>query len=295
MLVCGSIVALASPPPVIGVARSRGAFMINQASVPGSATILDGTSVQTVATSSDVSLKGGERVTLASHSAARIYQGRLVLQSGAAELSHLSGYLVETGDLRIGASNAEAHVRVVVDSKDQVRVATIGGNAEVRNNEGMLVARVFPGTAMQLNSAPGAGTKLTGTVQEENGKFFLTDEATKVKVELRGPNLKSMVGKRVRITGTAAPGETPAGDATLVVHVSGSVALAAAAGATAAGGAAAGAGAAGAAGGAAAGAAVATGVSATTVAVVGGVAAAASVGGLAAAGTIGGSDSTVSR
>jgi len=85
------------------VAQSRGAFFVNNASVPGTATILDGTSVRTTATSSDVSLKGGERLTLASSSEARIYQDRLVLTSGMADLNHMSNYRLETGNFQIGA------------------------------------------------------------------------------------------------------------------------------------------------------------------------------------------------
>lgn len=281
LLVCGSILTLSASPPVIGVAQSRGAFFLNHASVPGSATILEGASVQTIAASSDVSLKSGERLTLASSSSAKIYQDHMVLENGAAQLNHLSGYRLETNGLRIGASDPEAQVRVAIDARGQVRVAALGGSAEVRNRQGLLVAKVFPGTALQLSAASPTTATLTGTVQTEAGKFFLTDETTKVKVELRGSNLKKLVGKRVKVTGSVASGENPAVGATQVVVVASAAVVGAAA--------------AGAAGGAAAGAAVATGISATTIAVVGGVAAAATVGGLAVSGTFSGSDSTVSR
>src|SRR5262249_50392228 len=145
MLVCGSILTLAASPPVIGVAQSRGAFLINHASVPGSATILEGASVQTMAASSDVSLKSGERLTLASGSAPSIYQDHMALESGAAQLAHLSAYRLETDTLRIGASDPATQLRVAVDGKGQVRVTAVAGSAEVRNRQGLLVARVFPG------------------------------------------------------------------------------------------------------------------------------------------------------
>ena len=284
-LVCGGLVALSASPPVIGVAQSRGAFFVNNASVPGTATILDGTSVRTTTTSSDVSLRTGERLTLASGSSARVYRDRIVLETGAAEINHLAAYHLETQNLRIGASDIGGLVRVGLDNGNQVKVFAVAGTAEVRNPQGMLVARVFPGTALQLQSVAATDSKLMGTVQTQDGKFFLTDETTKVKVELRGSNLKKLVGKHIQVTGKADVAEKPAGDASQVIIVSSATVVAAAAGTAAAG----------TAGGAAAGAAVATGVSATTVAVVGGVAAAATVGGLAAAGTIGGSSGTVSR
>jgi hypothetical protein len=286
-LVCGSLVALSASPPVIGVAQSRGAFFVNNASVPGTATILDGTSVRTTLASSDVSLRTGERLTLASSSSATVYRDRLVLQTGMAELNHLSTYRLETRNLRIGASGTGAQVRVGLDSGDQVKVVAVAGIAEVFNPQGMLVARVLPGTALQLKATAATNSKLTGTVQTQDGKFFLTDETSKVKVELRGSNLKKLVGKHVQVTGSAASGEKPAGDASQVIVVaSATVVAAAVAGGAAAGGAAA--------AGAAAGAGVATGVSAATIAVVGGVAAGATVGGLGVAGTFS-SGSTVSR
>jgi hypothetical protein len=280
LLLCGSIATLSASPPVIGVARSRGAFMINNASVPGTATILDGTSVRTMALSSDVRLKTGERLTLGSGSAATIYQDRLVLQSGIAEVDRVSAYHVEAGDLRIGASNSGASVRVAVSGSQQVQVAAMAGTAEVRNAKGVLVARIPPGMALQLQTTGGnSSTELTGVITSEHGKYFLTDETTKVKVELRGNNLKELVGKRARVKGSTVPAAT-AGDAAVVTVASATVIGAAAA----AGGA------------AAAGAGTGAGLSATTIGViiVGG-AAAGTLGGLAAAGTFSGSDATISR
>jgi len=294
LLVCGSILTVSASPPVIGVAQSRGAFLINHASVPGTATILDGTSVQTLAASSDISLKSGARLTLGSNSTARVFQDRVLLESGAAELGHAPSYQLETSSLRIGAADPGTRIRVALAAGDRVRVAAFGGTAEIRNGQGILVARVLTGTALQLAAAPGNQAVLTGVVEAENGKFFLTDETTKVKVELRGTDLKKLVGKRVKVTGSTVVGETPSGKASQVVHVTDAAILAA--GAAAAGAAAAGGAGAAAAGGAAAGAATAAGVSITTMAVVGGVAVGATVGGLAAAGTLGGSSaSTVSR
>lgn len=279
-LVCGSVATLSASPPVIGVARSRGVFLINNASAPGNATILDGTSVRTLGSSSEVSLRSGRRVTLGSGSAATIYHNRLVLESGAADLDRLALYGVEAGNLRIGASDSDARVHVAIDSSRQVRVAAIGGTTEIRNQQGVLVARVFPGTALQAHAVAGNSALLTGTVEAQGGKFFLTDEVTKVRVELRGANLKPLVGKRVRISGTAASGAVPAAGASQVIAVTQATVISAAAGV---------------AGGAATGAAVSSGVSLTTAAVITGAAAAATVGGLAAAGTLSGSDTPVSR
>ena len=273
---CGSIGTLMAAPPVIGMARSWGAFLINDASVPGSATILDGTSLKTVDASSDLNLTGGTRVTMSSNSSATVHRDHLLLNRGTAEFTGTAAYRVEARDLRIGASDAAAHVRVAVDRQNHVLVASLGGSAEVRNAKGMLVARVNPGTALTLSAGNSTAVELNGTVEEQNGEFYLTDDVTKVKVGLRGSNLNSLVGKHVHVVGSES-GEAAAGT-TPTVTVASATQIGGAAGA---GGAAAGAG--------------AVGGSFPTAAVIGGVAATGgTVGGLAAAGVIG-SSSSVSR
>jgi len=270
------------------VAQSRGAFFINNASVPGTATILDGTSVRTTATSSDVSLKRGERLTLASSSEARIFQDRLELTSGMADVSHMTNYRLETGHFQIAASGPDAHVKVAIDGRKLVHVAAIAGNAEIRNQQGMLVARVLPGTVLQVQNVGGNKVSLRGILQKKGGTYLLTDDTTNVTVELRGSDLSNLVGKKVQISGSIIAGATPVAGATEVVNVAQSSAVAAAAvGAGAAG--------AGAAGTGAAGAGATTGLS-TTAIVLGGTAVAAggTLGGLAAAGTFSDS-SSVSR
>jgi len=281
LLVFGTIATLSASPPVIGAARSRGEFMIDNASVPGNATILDGTALRTMGQPSTVRLKTGQSLILGPASKATIYQNRLVLESGVAELDGASAYRVEAGKLSIGGSSPDANILVTIDGSRQIQVAATSGGAEVRNFNGLLVARVLPGTALQLRTAEDNNSAdLTGRVTSQDGKFFLTDETTKVKWEVRGNNLPELVGKRVHIKGSITP---PAQSGELgVVTVASATVVKAAAVAGAAG-----------AGGAATGAATAGGLSATMIALIVGGAAAATVGGLAAAGTF--SSSSTSR
>jgi hypothetical protein len=277
-VLCGSIATLAASPPVIGVARSWGAFLVNDASVPGSATILDGTSLKTVDASSDLNLTGGERVTMSSNSSAIVHHDRLILDRGTAEFTGAAAYRVEARDLRIGASDSATRVRVAVDRQNRVLVASLGGAAEIRNTQGMLVARVLPGTALTMSASGSTAVELTGTVQQQNGEFYLTDDVTKVKVELRGSNLKALVGKHVHVAGTES-GETAAAGVPQTVNVATATQVGAGAAGTA-------------------GAATAAGVAGgafPTIAVIGGVVAVGgALGGLAATGVIG-SSSSVSR
>jgi hypothetical protein len=185
---------------------------------------------------------------------------------------------VEARNLRIGVSDPATRVRVAVDRQNRVLVASLGGGAEVRNAQGMLVARVLPGTALTMSASGSAAVELTGTVQQLNGEFYLTDDVSKVKVELRGSNLKSLVGKHVHVIGTESGEATAAGVPQTVTVTTATPVGAGTAGA----------------GGAATGAGVAGG-SFPTLAVIGGVVAVGgTIGGLAATGVIGGS-SSVSR
>jgi hypothetical protein len=169
--------------------------------------------------------------------------------------------------------------RVFVENGRRVRVAAASGSLRVLNASGQLVANMAPGAAMAFEPQQASNmTRVTGTIQKKGEHYLLTDEITKVTVELRGAEIAKYVGKRVEVTGTMDPGATPVSDASQVVlakeiHTNGKPVAAAAATGGAAGAAA---GAAGATAGAA------TGIAVSTVAIVGGVAAAATVGGLAA-------------
>jgi hypothetical protein len=138
-------------------------------------------------------------------------------------------------------------------------------------------------------------TRVTGVIQKKGEHYLLTDEVTKITVEVRGMGLSNVdlskyVGKRVEVTGAMDPGATPVSDASQVVVAkevrsdNKAVAAAAASGGTA---------------GVAAGGASGTvaGVAVSTVAIVGGVVAAATVGGLAASDALPGQGSrnSVSR
>ncbi len=186
----------------------------------------------------------------------------------------------------------------------------------------------------QLPGGPaGEQEKLTGCLRSSSGHYLLTDEVTNVTVEVAGSGLDKEHGNRVQVTGLMDPAGTPVSGATQYVRVSSIKRIgrgcpanrpaAAGAGGTAsskspggavpnngAGGAVPGNGAGGAApnkgggnpsaggaggAGAGAGGASAGGIAATTLAIIGGVAAAVVVGGLAATGTFSSASSQESR
>jgi hypothetical protein len=172
-----------------------------------------------------------------------------------------------------------------------VELAALSGSFRVLNSRGVLVANVGAGHALALEpQATDTTTKLTGTLHHVGAHFLLTDETTNVTVELAGAGLAKEVGNRVEITGQTDPTATPVTDASQFVRVSSVKHLGK--GAPADSGAAA-AGTGGAAGAGTTGGGIK--MSATTIAIIGGVAAAATLGGLAAAGKLPGQGSSVSR
>ena len=208
-------------------------------------------------------------------------------------------HVVEAATLRIAPAARDSVVQIEITGPSHVTVATSGGAAEVRNSSGVLTASLRPGMALAFDpqAAAAAAVKMTGVIESRSGAYFLTDETTKVTIQLlEGADVTKNVGKKVEVTGSAIPGANPVGGAsqlvrTVTVKPVGEQEQSwcrrgrwcgAAGGAAAVGGAAAGAGAAAGLSGAAVGA------------IVGGVAVAGTVGGLAAAGSFS-SDPSVSR
>src|SRR5260370_20880134 len=132
--------------------------------------------------------------------------------------------------------------------------------------------------AFDPQAAAAAAVKMTGVIESRSGAYFLTDETSKVTIQLlEGADVSKYIGKKVEITGSSIPGANPAGGASQLVRAVTikPVGEKGKAGAVAAG--------AGAAGGAAAGAGAAAGLSGAAIgAIVGGVAVPGTTRGLAA-------------
>lgn len=263
--------------PAIGTVSAKGAFRLDSATVNGNATLFEGSTIETSTVPSSMQLNTGARVSLGVASRGRLFGDRMVLEKGTLDLQNAAGFKLVALGLTIQADRGSSSGRVLVENGRRVQVAAAGGSLRVLNANGQLVANMAPGVAMAFEPQQDANlTRVTGVIQKKGDRFVLTDEITRVTVELRGADVSKYAGKRVEVTGIMDSGATPVSDATQVVLAKeirtdrNSVAAAAATGGSTAGGA-----------GAATG--PAAGVAVSTVAIVGGVAAAATVGGLAAA------------
>lgn len=316
-------------PAVIGVVAAQGSFQLDDSTVTGNATLFEGASVETRAAGSSAELSGGARVLLGPDSKGRFFNDRMILEKGEGRLERTASFRFEARGLAVRAKTGGSSAWVALAGGNRVQVAALEGSFQVLNAQGLLVANLAAGRTMEFEPQTAAGpSRLSGCLQRAAGHFVLTDETTNAVVELAGPGLNKAANNRIEAVGSMDPTLTPVPGASEVILVSGvrrtgkacssRAASAAAAGggsprasaggsAAASGSAAAGGNGGTAPGGTASGgtaAAPAGGVvaahaiSLTTIAVIGGVAAAATVGGLAAAGTLpgqGSSNPSISR
>jgi hypothetical protein len=298
LFAAGSLLVVSAASPSIGFVKSNGEFRVDGSAVRGNSTVFEGALVETNAARSVIQLEAAQ-ITLAPDSRVRVYRDRTVLEKGSGSIREGARHIIEAATLRIAPSARDSVVQIDLTSPSRVTVGARGGPAEVRNSSGVLTASLLPGMALAFNpqAASAEAVKLTGVIVSRAGAYLLTDETTKVTVQLvDGPEVIKYVGRQVEVTGSSIPGASPLGGASQLVRavtikpVGDKRKVAAAAGA-------AGAGAAGGAAAAGAGAGAAAGISGAAVAaIVGGVAVAGTAGGLAAAGTFSsGSDPSISR
>ena len=294
ILAC-TVTSLMGSTGAIGFAAAQGSFQVNAQPAQGTATVFDGTVIQTGKTPSQIRLENGTQIRLASDTRVKVYQNRVVLEKGSGQLEFSSNYPMESHSLLVFSTAPDTIARVRVGDQGKVLVAAVRGAVRVTNRAGLAVANLTSGLSMAFDPQVGASApaKLAGCLYQHDGSDFIFDATTKTAHGLKGPDLARQTGKNVEITGIEDPathviGVTgwkplPGGQCAKFAKVAnesgveaavkavgvagGAVATGAAAGATAAG----------------------AGIGAATVAVVGGVAAATTIGGLAASGTFGGS------
>ena len=272
---------------VIGVVEAKGSFRLDRATITGNATLFEGATIETGRAITSQELRNGARVTLSPDSKGRFYDDHMILERGQGCLDRTTGYFFEARGLTVQPETGSSTGRVVLAVGEGVQVAALTGSLRIFNTKRMLIAKVLPGTALAFSSqAGGYGTsRVTGRLGDKGGHYVLTDETTNVTVEITGAGLKKEEGRRVEVAGSLDPTATPVSGATQVIRVTAITRLPA------------GTAAAGTSGPVAGGSGGIWGlaISGTTVAVIGGVAAAAIVGGLAAAGSLSSESSPVSR
>ena len=206
----------------IGMAVANGSFQLDNSKVYGNATLFDGSLIETAAVSSDLVLQNGARLRLGTESLAMIHQDRLVLERGQSEINAASGYSIEALGLRAASDSPQSHVVVTYSGPGRIHVASFRGSARVSGANGVLVANIPAGTALELNpQAAGAATpsSIAGVLQSKNGAFLLPDEMSNVTYTLLGAGLEPFAGKCVEVTGGIDTAVQPATGSSQVIRV----------------------------------------------------------------------------
>ncbi len=155
----------------IGMANATGSFQLDQATVTGNATVFDGTLVETKTVPSSLSLDGGAQVQLGTASRGKVYRGRLVLEQGQTRIRRAAGLRVEALNLRIVPENGAL---VSLGGDERVRVEATSGPVRVTSSEGVLLANLMSGAALDFQPpAAGGGASPSPGVSSKERRYFL--------------------------------------------------------------------------------------------------------------------------
>jgi hypothetical protein len=191
----------------IGLATASGSFHVNSSTVWNNATLLDGSTVETLQAASQLTLNNGTRVRLAAESRARVFQERMVLENGSGQIESAAGYPIEARTLLVYAASPDSVARVQLMEGNQVSVATVKGAARVTNAAGVLVAKMEAGDALSFTPQEAGATgptRLAGCLYvAEDGKLIIVDQTSNVTVVVRGEGLKEQLGHPIEITGAS--------------------------------------------------------------------------------------------
>lgn len=193
----------------IGVATSKGKFLVNQAPVAGQTSLIEGSTIETESAPSEVRLFGGAWLRLGALSRGRAHRDRFVLERGEGQVDRSSGYGLEAGNLRILPAQS---ARIRVTDSGIVQVAALAAPVEVREAGGALLATVLPGMALQFQAQPAGATPpyvLSGCVREADGRYWIEDPALGIRIPLEGEDLKAHVGRPVEIRGVGGTSHDP--------------------------------------------------------------------------------------
>ncbi len=219
VLISNGMLGLAvAAPPVIGTVMAGGAFRLNGDTVQVNGTLTEGAVLQSGRGSSAVRLAGGARLSLSADSRGRLYSDRMILEKGETRLESGAGFHLEALGLTIRPDRGLSTGRIGLVGSTRVRVAARTGSFRVLNERGALVANVAAGSALAFEPQGFAAvTYITGTLTKRSGHFLLTDQVTRVTVEVTGQDLAAYVGHLVGVTGALKVGATPAAKASQVI------------------------------------------------------------------------------
>ncbi len=148
------VLAAASISPV-GFAVGEAQFVVGQSTVEGQATLFDGDQVRTLYLATRLNLKDGSRYILGIDSEAAVYQDRVSLRYGSAELSNKGRPAhITASSLELAAEKPNSVATVYVSDNKSVTVMVRSGEVKVSRAAGLPVATLKTGQLISFK--PGA-------------------------------------------------------------------------------------------------------------------------------------------
>jgi len=205
IVLAASLPLTSAVPPAIGFVTATGALQLDASPVARHGTLFEGSTVETLNAGSQLEIPKSAKVYLGSASRVQVFRDHMILQKGDSEVSGATRYWIQARGLRIDSLEPAAVATVSLRGDKKVMVMAVGGRVRVANAQGVAVAWVKAGKTLQLEpqgngTAPVAST-LTGCLQKVDGHYFLVDQTTAIKVELKGAGLDGQVANQVTITG----------------------------------------------------------------------------------------------
>lgn len=173
--VVSAVSAAFAATPTIGIASAFGSFSVNSAQVSGNANVFDGSQVRTDKAASQILLQNGSSLTLATNTAATIYNDHLVIQEGAARVDDMSHYNVQGLGYRVVADEPGSQTAVRLND-GAFEVASMSGAVKVFNSEGAMLTRIGAGTASSFKpgqSGASSGSGAASTVGSRSANVLL--------------------------------------------------------------------------------------------------------------------------
>ena len=192
--------------PAIGVVQADGSFFVDEAQVVGTGTLFEGTVVEAASASPQLHVDQGIQFALAAHSRSKVFGDRIVLEQGAGQIERMEE------SFRVAPAQRDSVARISLHENNAVQVAALRGEFRVTNADGVLLAAVPAGRALEFSpqaAGAAAAAAVTGCLQQANGAYYIVDETTGVTMEVRGEGLAGEAGNRVTVTGAPVPSANP--------------------------------------------------------------------------------------
>ena len=149
LFVAGSAVMATAATPVIGMASAQSGATLDNNKVSGNTTVFEGSTLLSSGYSR-VHLNNGARLDLAAGSKAQLFANHVSLEAGMSEVQSSTGFEIDARTLKIQPTSSTSIARVKLDADRRVYVTALNSPVNVLNKDGMLVARVAPGSPLSF-------------------------------------------------------------------------------------------------------------------------------------------------